>query len=78
MLEGRAEVDRGEVWFEGRRYLVSRGTVDFSNPLKIEPFFDVEAETRVRAPGQTYQITLRVTGTMHEARVGAALGPAAA
>jgi len=63
VLEGRAEVDRGEVWFEGRRYLVSRGTVDFSNPLKIEPFFDVEAETRVRAPGQTHQITLRVTGT---------------
>ncbi len=63
VLEGRAEVDRGEVWFEGRRYIVSRGTVDFSNPPKIEPFFDVEAETRVRAPGQTYQMTLRVTGT---------------
>ena len=64
VLEGRAEVDRGEVWFEGRRYVVSRGTVDFPNPSKIEPFFDVEAETRVRAPGQTYQVTLRATGTM--------------
>ncbi|MFO7692957.1 MAG: translocation/assembly module TamB domain-containing protein [Vicinamibacterales bacterium] len=63
VLEGRAEVDRGEVWFEGRRYLVSRGTVDFTNPSKIEPFFDVEAETRVRAPGQTYQVTLRASGT---------------
>ena len=62
MLEGRAEVDRGEIWFEGRRIVVSRGTVDFSNPLKIEPYFDVEAETRVRAPGQTYQITLRASG----------------
>ena len=64
VLEGRAEVDRGEVWFEGRRYVVSRGTVDFPNATKIEPFFDVEAETRVRAPGQTYQVTLRATGTM--------------
>jgi hypothetical protein len=63
VLEGRAEVERGELWFEGRRYVVSRGTVDFSNPSKIEPYFDVEAETRVRAPGQTYQITLRATGT---------------
>ena len=62
VLEGRAEVDRGEIWFEGRRIVVSRGTVDFSNPLKIEPYFDVEAETRVRAPGQTYQITLRASG----------------
>jgi autotransporter translocation and assembly factor TamB len=64
VLEGRAEVDRGEVWFEGRRYVVSRGTVDFPNPSKIEPYFDVEAETRVRAPGQTYQVTLRATGTV--------------
>ena len=64
VLEGRAEVDRGEVWFEGRRIIVSRGTVDFPNPAKIEPYFDVEAETRVRAPGQTYQVTLRATGTM--------------
>ena len=63
VLEGRAEVDRGEVWFEGRRYVVSRGTVDFPNPSRIEPYFDVEAETRVRAPGQTYQVTLRATGT---------------
>jgi autotransporter translocation and assembly factor TamB len=51
------------VWFEGRRYIVSRGTVDFLNPTKIEPFFDVEAETRVRAPGQTYRVTLQATGT---------------
>jgi translocation and assembly module TamB len=64
VLEGRAEVERGEVWFEGRRYIVSRGTVDFRNPTKIEPYFDVEAETRVRAPGQTYRVTLQATGTM--------------
>ena len=64
LLEGRAEVQRGELWFEGKRYIVSRGTVDFPNPAKIEPYFDVEAETRVRAPGQTYRVTFRLTGTM--------------
>jgi translocation and assembly module TamB len=64
LLFGRAEVDRGEVTFEGRRYLVTRGNIDFTNPTKIEPFFDVEAETRVRAPGQTYQVTVRAVGTM--------------
>ena len=64
VLEGRAEIDRGEVWFEGRRIVVSHGSVDFPNASKIEPYFDVEAETRVRAPGQTYQVTLRATGTM--------------
>jgi hypothetical protein len=64
LLFGRAEVDRGEVTFEGRRYLVTRGNIDFTNPTKIEPFFDLEAETRVRAPGQTYQVTVRAVGTM--------------
>jgi hypothetical protein len=64
---GRADIERGEVTFEGRRYLISRGSVDFTNPDRILPFFDVEAETRVRVPSaslaQTYRITLRVAGT---------------
>ena len=64
VLLGRAEVDRGEVTFEGRRYLVTRGNVEFTNPTKIEPFFDVEAETRVRIPGQTYQVIVRAVGTV--------------
>jgi autotransporter translocation and assembly factor TamB len=63
-LLGRAEVDRGQVTFEGRRYLVTRGTIEFTNPARIDPFFDVEARTRVRVPGQTYQVTVRAAGTM--------------
>jgi autotransporter translocation and assembly factor TamB len=63
LIFGRAEVDRGEVSFEGRRYLVTRGTVEFTNPTRIEPFFDVEAETRVRVPGQTYRVIIRAAGT---------------
>ncbi len=63
LLFGRAEVDRGEVTFEGRRYLVTHGTIEFTNPTRIEPFFDVEAETRVRVPGQTYRVTVRAAGT---------------
>jgi hypothetical protein len=64
LLFGRAEVDRGEVTFEGRRYLVTKGTVEFTNPTRIEPFFDVEAETRVRVPKQTYRVIVRAAGTM--------------
>jgi translocation and assembly module TamB len=63
VLFGRAEVERGEVTFEGRRYLVTRGNIDFTNPTRIEPFFDVEAQTRVRVPGQTYQVIVRAVGT---------------
>jgi autotransporter translocation and assembly factor TamB len=68
LLYGRAEVDRGEVVFEGRRYLVTRGAIEFTNPTRIEPFFDVEAETRVRAPFQTYRVTIRAAGTMAQMR----------
>lgn len=60
---GRVEIERGEVQFEGRRYLVTRGSLDFTDPNRLQPFFDVEAETRVRVPGQTYRVTLRMAGT---------------
>jgi autotransporter translocation and assembly factor TamB len=63
-VSGRAEIDHGDVWFEGRRYVVTRGTFDFVNPGKFDPYFDVEAETRARAPGQTYRVTLRMTGNL--------------
>ena len=60
---GRADVDRGEAIISGKRYVVTHGTIDFNNPTKIEPYFDLEAETRVRAPGQTYQVNVRLAGT---------------
>lgn len=63
LVLGRADIDRGEARFEGRRYLVTRGSIDFTNPDRIQPFFDIEAETRVRVPGQTYRVTLRMAGT---------------
>ena len=63
LLFGRADIERGEVRFEGRRYQVTRGSLDFTNPNRIQPFFDIEAETRVRVPGQTYRVTLRMAGT---------------
>jgi translocation and assembly module TamB len=63
LLFGRAEIDRGEVEFEGRRYLITRGSLDFADPNRIQPFFDIEAETRVRVPAQTYRVTMRMAGT---------------
>ena len=64
VLFGRADIGRGEVSFEGRRYRVTRGAIDFTNPNRIEPFFDVEAETNVRVPGgQAYRVTVGAAGT---------------
>ncbi|HEX4914193.1 MAG TPA: translocation/assembly module TamB domain-containing protein [Vicinamibacterales bacterium] len=63
LVFGRAEIERGEVEFEGRRYLITRGTLDFADANRIQPFFDIEAETRVRVPQQTYLVTMRMAGT---------------
>ena len=63
LIFGRAEVNSGNIVFEGKRYVVTRGTIDFNNPTRIEPFFDVEAQARVRVPGETYIVTVRASGS---------------
>ena len=49
--------------FGENRYLVRRGSVEFSNPLRFEPFFDVAAETRARSGGETFRVTIQIRGT---------------
>jgi translocation and assembly module TamB len=60
VLLGRAEVDRGRIYFQGRTYVIRHGSLDFVNPTKLDPLFDIEAETRL----QSYRVTLRVGGTL--------------
>jgi autotransporter translocation and assembly factor TamB len=57
---GRVEIERGRVYFQGNTYLIRRGTLEFANPQKTDPLFDIEAETRVRS----YRVTLRMNGTL--------------
>jgi translocation and assembly module TamB len=57
---GRAEIDRGRVYFQGNTYVIQRGVIDFSDPQKIDPLFDIEAETRVHS----YRVTLKINGTL--------------
>ena len=65
---GHADIERGEVVFEGRRYRITRGSMDFTNPTRIEPFFDIEAETNIRVPTQTYRVIIGMTGTSEQLR----------
>jgi len=57
---GRAEIDRGRIYFQGNTYTIRRGVIDFVNPRRTDPLFDIEAETTVRA----YRVTLKVAGTL--------------
>jgi translocation and assembly module TamB len=65
---GSVDISRGEFIFEGRRYTLTRGRLDFTNPVRIEPTFDIAAETQVRVPNQTYRITMSASGTMQRLR----------
>jgi translocation and assembly module TamB len=60
VVVGRAEVDRGRIYFQGQTYVIRRGVIDFTNPRKIDPLFDIEAETRIRS----YRVNLKVNGTL--------------
>jgi translocation and assembly module TamB len=60
LVTGRAEIDRGRLYFQGRTYTVQRGVLDFVNPQRLDPLFDIEADTRIRS----YRVTLRVSGTV--------------
>ena len=55
-------MESGQLIYKGKRYRLTKGTVDFTNPTRIEPFFDIEAETNVRVAGQTYRVTVGGTG----------------
>lgn len=48
IILGRIAVTQGEVDFFGSRYQISRGEVNFTNPLRIEPSIGLDLETRVR------------------------------
>ena len=64
VVSGRVDIDRGSWNLNGNKISLLPGSIDFSNPDKLEPFFDLTAESRIYASGQTYHITVRLTGTM--------------
>jgi len=49
----------GRLTLQGQRYELVSGRILFSNPLRIEPFFEIEARGTVNR----YQVTFGLTGT---------------
>ena len=60
-LLGRAEVIEGDVYFNGTKYHMERGDVNFIPP-GIQPAFDLQMSTQVR----DYDITIRLTGPLNK------------
>jgi translocation and assembly module TamB len=57
-LLGNVNVTQGEMRFQGTRYVINRGDIDFNNPFRIEPILDFELETRIR----DVDIALNISG----------------
>jgi translocation and assembly module TamB len=57
-ITGHIEANGGTLSFQGNKYTVTRGNIDFVDPLRIQPVIDIEAESQVR----DYRVILSVTG----------------
>jgi hypothetical protein len=62
-IVGAIEIAGGEFLFNGNRFYVREGSIEFSDPNRLNPSFDLAAETRPRVSGQTFTVNARVTGT---------------
>ncbi len=64
-LTGHIEVSGGSLLFQGNRYSITRGTIDFVDPVRIDPVIDIEAESQVR----DYRVILSITGRGNEPKL---------
>jgi hypothetical protein len=62
-LIGMVDLNSGAVAWNGNRYVLRSGSIEFNNPNKIEPYFSAFAVTRPRAPGQTFEVSVSLAGT---------------
>jgi outer membrane protein assembly factor BamA/autotransporter translocation and assembly factor TamB len=59
-LSGRATLrEGGELFIGSNRYTIDSGTIDFANPVTIEPDLNVQAQTR--AGGEDIELTIKGT-----------------
>jgi translocation and assembly module TamB len=58
-ITGHIEASGGTLTFQGNRYTITRGNIDFVDPLRVRPVIDIEAESQIR----DYRVILSVTGS---------------
>ena len=57
---GRIQITDGSATFAGTKYQLERGSIYFSNPVRIDPVIDLDASARV----ENYDIAIGLHGTM--------------
>jgi translocation and assembly module TamB len=71
VLLGTISVNQGEIQLFGNRYTVDRGDIRFLNPVKIEPNFDMDLETRARG----IVVNISFSGTLQKFNVNYSSDP---
>ena len=83
---GDVRIDSGVVNLSGNRIRITSGQIDFYDPSRIRPYFDVQAEADVRALslqstpgpvdlGQTFHVNLGIAGTFDRISMTATSDP---
>jgi translocation and assembly module TamB len=71
VLLGSISVNQGEIEVFGNRYTVDRGDIRFLNPVKIEPTFDMDIETKARG----IIVNISFSGTIQKLNVNYSSDP---
>jgi len=61
-LIGRVELKGGKIFFRNNEFTIINASADFTDPVRINPFFDIVARTRVKE----YQIHLSLEGYLDQ------------
>jgi len=61
-LIGRVELKGGKIFFRNNEFTIINASADFTDPARINPFFDIVAKTRVKE----YQIHLSLEGYLDQ------------
>ena len=70
---GRIQITDGSATFAGTKYQLQRGTIYFTNPVRIDPIIDLDATARV----ENYDITIGLHGTINDLEADVSVGAAA-
>ncbi len=69
---GRASLNGGDLVFQGNRYVLAGGVVDFVNPSRTEPNVNLSLTTTI----EQYKIGMRIEGTLDRLRTTYSSDPA--
>ena len=59
IINGRTQVQSGEVFYQKKTFTIQKGIIDFLNPYKTEATIDINADTQIR----DWKVGLDVSGT---------------